>query len=80
VLSSSGKDRTLSKVRAIAAWLVLDSGNLTLAELSNRVNRDSSTLSSAARYLEKQAQSDIQLAQLMNKIREQLYNIPLSKA
>ena len=30
----------------------------------------SSTLSSAAKYLEKQAQTDIQLAQLMNKIRK----------
>jgi len=33
-LSGSGKDRRLSKVRAIAAWLVLDSGSLTLTELS----------------------------------------------
>ena len=80
VLSGLGKDRRLSKVRAIAAWLVLDSGGLTLAELSKRVNRDPSTLSSAAKYLEKQAQTDIQLAQLMNKIREELYKIQLSQA
>ena len=50
-----------------------------LAELSKRVNRDPSTLSSAAKYLEKQAQKDIQLAQLMNKIREELYKIQLSQ-
>ena len=75
-----GKDRRFSKVRAIAAWLVLDSGGLTLAELGKRVNRDPSTLSSAAKYLEKQAQKDIQLAQLMNKIREELYKIQLSQA
>jgi putative transposase len=80
VLSGSGKDRRLSKVRAIAAWLVLDSGDLTLAELSKRVSRDPSTLSSAARDLEKQVQTDIQLTQLLNKIREELYEIPLSKA
>jgi hypothetical protein len=43
-VSGSGKDRRLSKVRAIAAGLVLESGRLTLAELSKRVARDSSTI------------------------------------
>ena len=76
----SGKDRRLSKVRAIAAWLVLDSGSLTLAELSKRVRRDSSTLSSAAKLLQKQAQMDTDLRQLMSKIREGLSEIQLSKA
>jgi len=80
MLSGLGKDRRLPKVRAIAAWLVLDSGVLTLAELSKRVNRDPSTLSTSARDLERQAQTDIQLAQLMSKIKEELYKIPLSKA
>jgi chromosomal replication initiation ATPase DnaA len=79
-LSASGKDRRLSKVRAIAAWLVLDSGSLTLAELSKRVRRDSSTLSSAAKLLEKQAQMDTELRQLMSKIREELSKIQISKA
>jgi len=80
VLSGLGKDRRLSKVRAIAAWLVLDSGVLTLAELSKWVNRDPSTLSTSARDLERQSQTDIQLAQLMSKIKEELYQIQLSKA
>lgn len=80
MLSGLGKDRKLSRVRAIAAWLVLDSGVLTLAELSKRVNRDPSTLSTAAKDLERQAQADIQLAQLMNKIKEGLYEIQISKA
>jgi len=80
MLSGLGKDRRLSKVRAIAAWLVLDSGVLTLAELSKWVNRDPSTLSTSAKDLERQAQTDIQLAQLMSKIKEELYEIPLSKA
>ena len=79
-LSGSGKDRRLSKVRAIAAWLVLDSGSLTLAELSKRVRRDSSTLSSAAKLLQKQAQMDTDLRQLMSKIREGLSEIQISKA
>jgi chromosomal replication initiation ATPase DnaA len=80
ILSESGKDRRLSKVRAIAAWLVLDSGGLTLAELSKWVKRGPSTLSTSAKDLERQAQTDIHLAQLINKIREELYEIPLSKA
>ena len=79
-LSGSGKDRRLSKVRAFAAWLILDSGSLTLAELSKRVHRDSSTLSSAAKFLEKQAQTDAELRQLMSKIREELSKIQISKA
>jgi hypothetical protein len=76
MLSGSGKDRRLSNVRAIAAWLVLDSGGVTLAELSKWVNGDLSTLSTSAKDLERQAQTDIQLAQLMSKIREELYDIP----
>jgi len=80
MLSGLAKDRGLSGVRAIAAWLVLDSGVLTLAELSKSVNRDSSTLSTSAKELERRAQTDIQLAQLMSKIREELYGIQLSKA
>jgi hypothetical protein len=80
MLSGLGKDRRFSKVRAIAAWLVLDSGVLTLAELSKWVNRDPSTLSTSAKDLERQAQTDIQLAQLMSKIKEELYEIQLSKA
>ena len=48
MLWTPGKDRRLSKVRAIGAGLVLDSGHLALSELSKRVNRGSSTLSTAA--------------------------------
>ncbi len=80
LLSRSGKDRSLSKVRAIAAWLVLESGRLTLAELSNRVCRDTSTLSTAAKLLEQEAQTDTNLNQLMNKLREDLFKIQTSKA
>jgi hypothetical protein len=79
-LLAVGKDRMLSKVRAIAAWLVLDSGRATLSELSKWVNRDPSTLSNSARHLERQSQTDTQLAELMSRIKEELYNIKLSKA
>lgn len=76
MLLGLGKDRGLSKVRAIAAWLVLDSGVLTLAELSKWVNRDPSTLSTSVRDLERQSQTDTQLAGQMRKIKGELYKIP----
>ena len=48
MLWTPGKDRRLSKVRAIGAGLVPDSGHLALSELSKRGNRDSSTFSTEA--------------------------------
>jgi chromosomal replication initiation ATPase DnaA len=83
IMLGPGKDRRLSKVRAIAAWFVLDSGYLTLTELSKHVDRDPSTLSSGAngaKYLERQIKTDVQTARLISKIREDLYEIPLSQA
>lgn len=80
MLLALGKDRMLSKVRAIVAWLVLDSGCLTLSELSRWVNRDLSTLSASAKSFERQLQVDTQLAKLVRNIKEKLYNIPKSKA
>jgi hypothetical protein len=49
-------------------------------ELHKWVNRDPSILSTSARDLERQVQTDIQLAQLMSRIKEELYKIQLSKA
>jgi REP element-mobilizing transposase RayT len=80
LLSRSGKDRSLTKVRAIAAWLVLESGRITLAELSHRVGRDPSTLSTAAKLLEQETQKDRDLKRLLNEIREDLFEIQISKA
>jgi hypothetical protein len=79
-LFRSGKDRRLSKVRAIAAWLVRESGYLTLGELSSRVRRDCSTLSTAATLIEQEAQRDSNLRLLMNRMREDLFEIQISKA
>lgn len=79
-LSGLGKDRRLCRVRAMAAWLVLDSGFLTLSELSKRVCRDSSTLSTAARELDMRTRTDKKLRQLVNQLREELLKIKISKA
>jgi len=79
-LSGLGKDRRLCRVRAIAAWLVLDSGCLTLSELSKRVYRDCSTLSTAAKELDVRTQTDKKLRQLVTQMREELLEIKISKA
>jgi len=72
-LSASGKGRKLSEVRGIVAWLVLESGNSTLVELSKHMGRDTSTLSSAARRLQRRSKVDLKLAQLMNELLEEVY-------
>ena len=46
-LALPGKDRALSRARGMAAWIVQDVPSLSLAELSCRMGRDISTLSSA---------------------------------
>jgi len=79
-LSGSGKDRRISRVRAVMAWLVQQSGCLTLSELSKRVGRDCSTLSTAAKLLEKEIQTDTDLNRFVNKIRRDLFEIQISKA
>jgi len=71
-LAGSGKDRRYSRPRAVAACLVRGSDCLTLAELGQRVHRDSSTLSAAAKELEGETQTDRELTRLMTKIREEL--------
>jgi len=58
----SGKDRSLSEARGIAAWLVLELGVCTLVELGKRTDRDVSTLSSAAKRLQIRSKTDLKLA------------------
>lgn len=65
-----GKDRRLSEVRGIAAWLVLELGVCTLGELGKRIGRDVSTLSSAARRLQIRSKTDLKLAERMKGLLE----------
>jgi REP element-mobilizing transposase RayT len=66
-LGGVGKDRRLSEVRGIAAWLVLELGVCTLGELGKRTGRDVSTLSSAARRLQIRSKTDLKLAERMKE-------------
>ena len=65
---ASGRDRTSSKARGMAAWLVLECGIGTLAELSRRTGRDLTTLSSAAKRLQMRSERDLELAEKVKKL------------
>ena len=71
-LSASGKDHKLSKIRGIVAWVVLESGNSTLSELSKLIKRDATTLSSAAKRIQILSNSDRKLAHLIAELLEEV--------
>jgi len=64
----SSRDRTLSRARGMAAWLVMEYGIGTLGELSRRTGRDITTLSSAAKRLQIRCKTDLDLAEKMTKL------------
>ena len=72
-LSAAGRGRRASEVRGVIAWLVLESGKLTLKDLSKRVNRDISTLSSAARKVRVLSKRDAKFAESMEKLKRVLF-------
>jgi REP-associated tyrosine transposase len=65
-----GRERRLSEARGMAAWLVLESGVGTLVQLGRLTGRDPTTLSSAAKRLQKRAQEDLPLAKRMKQLLE----------
>lgn len=64
----SGRDRTLSRARGMAACLVMEYGIGTLGELSRRTGRDVTTLSSAAKWLQIRSKTDSDLAERVKKL------------
>ncbi len=62
------KDHRLSEARGMAAWLVLETGVGTLAELGRVTGRDITTLSSAAKRLQRRAQKDLDLDKRMKEV------------
>lgn len=62
-LSATGKTRPASEARALAAYLVRESGHLSLTTLAERLKREVSALSQAARRLEKQIREEPLLAE-----------------
>ena len=71
-LKAAGKYRNFSTARGMAAWLILETGGATLAELSRNTGRDVSTLSSAAKSIQVRAKSDQWLTDCMKELKEGL--------
>jgi len=74
-LSAGGKSHRASAVRGVIAWLVLESGKLTLTELSKRLKRDVSTLSSAAQRVFMLSNEDAELAKELKELKHELFKI-----
>jgi putative transposase len=68
----SGRDHKISRVRMMAAWLVMECGAGTLRELSRRTARDVATLSSAAKRLQIRSRTELDLAARMRNLLEAL--------
>jgi REP element-mobilizing transposase RayT len=71
-LKTPGKYRNFSAARGMAAWLILETGGATLAELSSYTGRDVSTLSTAAKTVQTLAKSDQGLANCLVELLESL--------
>jgi REP-associated tyrosine transposase len=64
-LSKPGQDRRLSEARYLAAWGVKEMTSATLTELSRKIGRDVTSLSSGEKRLQMRAKSDPELAMRM---------------
>jgi REP element-mobilizing transposase RayT len=79
-LSAAGKSHGVSLVRGIIAWLILESGKLTLTELSKRLNRDISTLSSAAKRIFLLSKKDAEMGKKLEDFKHEILGIGESPA
>jgi hypothetical protein len=61
-IATPGKYRRFSEARGMAAWLILETGSGTIAELGKLTGRDATTLSRVARQLQIKAKTDPALA------------------
>lgn len=66
-VSSTRRDRAVARVRAVAAYLIRESGYLSLTELAELIHRDISGLSRAASRLQQKMAEDAQLCREVEK-------------
>lgn len=71
-LATPGKYRILSEARGLAAWLILETGQGTVAELGKRTGRDVSTLSYAANSLRMRSKSEPALSGKMKALLDEV--------
>ena len=69
-LSGGGRQRKFSQPRAVAAYLVRETEELRLTDLSKKLRRDLSGLSQAAARLEKRMQTDKNLSTKVKNIKK----------
>lgn len=74
-LAAPGKYRNLSEARGMAAWLILESGHGTIAELGKLTGRDPTTLCRVAKHLQIKAKTDSALADRMKKLVNELVKL-----
>jgi putative transposase len=80
VLSEPGRRRNVSEARAVAAFFVLASGNLVLADLALVLRRELSGLSQASGRLRKRLPEDERSAGQLEKVRMMLDEMPICQA
>lgn len=68
-LTSAGRQHRLSEVRAMISWIVRETRQLSLTELSQRLNRDISSLSVSARRLVEKSTLDSHLSKKMEELK-----------
>jgi putative transposase len=71
-LATPGKYRSLSEARGMAAWLILETGCGTIAQLGKQTGRDVTTLSTVAKHLQTRAKMDVAVADRMKGVLNEL--------
>lgn len=66
------RKRSIAKVRGVAAWLVSEIGQHTLAELARRMHRDPSALSLLAKKTRERAAKDVDFRLKINQIKSSI--------
>ena len=77
---NAGKTRNCSEARAMMALVVRHEDHLSLTELGTRLGRDLSGLSQAVNRLRKRAQTNPRLAGKIERLKQQLGQIPICQA
>ena len=80
-LCSVSRKRNLTEARGVAAWLVAETGQHTLAELARCMHRDPSALSLQAKKVRERAMKETQFRQKLDKLKsDSLHNNSITHA
>ena len=76
-LSKPGQDRRHSEARSMAAWGVKVMTSSTLTELSRKIGRDVTSLSSGEKRLQKRSMCDSELAKRMEDLKRLMKEVAM---